>query len=82
MTWSGLHFRVRKEWSGSTCTHLNDLLRSAGDAEECSLFGVDASRRDQGCQVTTTRAESRFGMRRDVAATSPSRWDSTSAVGK
>ncbi|MCU1659888.1 MAG: hypothetical protein JWO57_4544 [Pseudonocardiales bacterium] len=33
------------------------------------------------CQFTTTRAESGFGIRRDVAATSPSRWDSTSAVG-
>jgi hypothetical protein len=34
MTLSELHFRVRKELSGtSTCTHLNDLLRSVGDAE-------------------------------------------------
>jgi hypothetical protein len=33
MTLSELHFRVRDELSGtSTCTHLNDLLRSAGDA--------------------------------------------------
>jgi hypothetical protein len=32
MTLSELHFRVRDELSGtSTCTHLNDLLRSAGD---------------------------------------------------
>jgi uncharacterized protein len=34
------------------------------------------------CQFTTTRSESRLGIRRDVAATSSSRWDSTSAVGK
>jgi hypothetical protein len=34
MTLCELHFRVRKELSGtSTCTHLNDLLRSVGDAE-------------------------------------------------
>jgi hypothetical protein len=33
MTLAELHFRVRDELSGtSTCTHLNDLLRSAGDA--------------------------------------------------
>jgi hypothetical protein len=33
MTLGELHFRVRDELSGtSTCTHLNDLLRSAGDA--------------------------------------------------
>ncbi|CAN5574090.1 hypothetical protein BH09ACT8_BH09ACT8_26610 [soil metagenome] len=32
MTLSELHFRVRDELSGtSTCTHLNDLMRSAGD---------------------------------------------------
>ncbi|MET0701510.1 MAG: DUF2889 domain-containing protein [Mycobacterium sp.] len=32
MTLAQLHFRVRDELSGtSTCTHLNDLLRSAGD---------------------------------------------------
>ncbi len=32
MTLAELHFRVRDELSGtSTCTHLNDLLRSAGD---------------------------------------------------
>jgi hypothetical protein len=34
MTLSDLHFRVRQELSGtSTCTHLNDLLRSVADAE-------------------------------------------------
>ena len=34
MTLSDLHFRVRKELFGtSTCTHLNDLLRSVADAE-------------------------------------------------
>jgi hypothetical protein len=34
MTLSELHFRVRTELSGtSTCTHLNDLLRSVADAE-------------------------------------------------
>jgi hypothetical protein len=33
MTLQDLHFRVRKELSGtSTCTHLNDLLRSVADA--------------------------------------------------
>ena len=33
MTLSDLHFRVRQELSGiSTCTHLNDLLRSVADA--------------------------------------------------
>jgi hypothetical protein len=33
MTLSQLHFRVRRELSGtSTCTHLNDLLRSVADA--------------------------------------------------
>jgi Protein of unknown function (DUF2889) len=32
MTLSDLHFRVRQELSGtSTCTHLNDLLRSVAD---------------------------------------------------
>lgn len=34
MTLSELHFRVRQELFGtSTCTHLNDLLRSVADAE-------------------------------------------------
>ena len=34
MTLQELHFRVRQELSGtSTCTHLNDLLRSVADAE-------------------------------------------------
>lgn len=34
MTLHELHFRVRQELSGtSTCTHLNDLLRSVADAE-------------------------------------------------
>ena len=34
MTLHDLHFRVRQELSGtSTCTHLNDLLRSVADAE-------------------------------------------------
>lgn len=34
MTLQELHFRVRRELSGtSTCTHLNDLLRSLADAE-------------------------------------------------
>jgi hypothetical protein len=34
MTLSQLHFRVRQELFGiSTCTHLNDLLRSIADAE-------------------------------------------------
>jgi hypothetical protein len=34
MTLRDLHFRVRQELSGtSTCTHLNDLLRSVADAE-------------------------------------------------
>jgi DUF2889 family protein len=34
MTLPELHFRVRQELSGtSTCTHLNDLLRSVADAE-------------------------------------------------
>jgi hypothetical protein len=34
MTLSQLHFRVRQELTGtSTCTHLNDLLRSVADAE-------------------------------------------------
>ncbi len=33
MTLADLHLRVRNELVGtSTCTHLNDLLRSAGDA--------------------------------------------------
>jgi hypothetical protein len=32
MTLSDLHFRVRKELFGSTCTHLIDLLRSIADA--------------------------------------------------
>jgi hypothetical protein len=33
MTLSDLHFRVRQELFGtSTCTHLNDLLRSVADA--------------------------------------------------
>jgi len=32
MTLQELHFRVRQELS-STCTHLNDLLRSVADAE-------------------------------------------------
>ncbi|BBZ27348.1 hypothetical protein MMAD_16430 [Mycolicibacterium madagascariense] len=39
MTLSELHFRVRQELSGtSTCTHLNDLLRSVADAG--ALIGV------------------------------------------
>jgi hypothetical protein len=34
MTLRELHFRVRHELFGtSTCTHLNDLLRSVADAE-------------------------------------------------
>jgi len=34
MTLGELHFRVRQELFGtSTCTHLNDLLRSVADAE-------------------------------------------------
>jgi hypothetical protein len=34
MTLQELHFRVRRELAGtSTCTHLNDLLRSLADAE-------------------------------------------------
>ena len=34
MTLQELHFRVRRELSGtSTCTHLNDLLRSVADVE-------------------------------------------------
>jgi hypothetical protein len=34
MTLAELHFRVRRELVGtSTCTHLNDLLRSVADAE-------------------------------------------------
>jgi hypothetical protein len=34
MTLQELHFRVRQELFGtSTCTHLNDLLRSVGDAQ-------------------------------------------------
>jgi len=34
ITLRDLHFRVRQELSGtSTCTHLNDLLRSVADAE-------------------------------------------------
>jgi hypothetical protein len=34
MTLQDLHFRVRQELSGtSTCTHLNDLLRSIADTE-------------------------------------------------
>jgi hypothetical protein len=34
MTLRELHFRVRRELAGtSTCTHLNDLLRSVADAE-------------------------------------------------
>jgi hypothetical protein len=33
MTLGQLHFRVRKELFGTTtCTHLNDLLRSVADA--------------------------------------------------
>jgi hypothetical protein len=33
MTLPELHFRVRQELSGTTtCTHLNDLLRSVADA--------------------------------------------------
>jgi hypothetical protein len=33
MTLQELHFRVRDELAGtSTCTHLNDLLRSVADA--------------------------------------------------
>jgi hypothetical protein len=32
MTLQDLHFRVRNEMAGtSTCTHLNDLLRSVAD---------------------------------------------------
>jgi hypothetical protein len=39
MTLQELHFRVRQELSGtSTCTHLNDLLRSVADAE--ALIGL------------------------------------------
>lgn len=34
MTLSDLHFRVRKELTGITsCTHLNDLLRSVADTQ-------------------------------------------------
>jgi DUF2889 family protein len=39
MTLTDLHFRVRHELSGtSTCTHLNDLLRSVADAEALIAF--------------------------------------------
>ncbi|MDA3639594.1 DUF2889 domain-containing protein [Mycobacterium xenopi] len=34
MTLTDLHFRVRRELTCiTTCTHLNDLLRSIGDTE-------------------------------------------------
>jgi hypothetical protein len=34
MTLQDLHFRVRHELDGtSTCTHLNDLLRSVADTQ-------------------------------------------------
>jgi hypothetical protein len=42
MTLDDLHFRVRKELAGtSTCTHLNDLLRSVADAR--ALIGLVGS---------------------------------------
>jgi hypothetical protein len=43
MTLQDLHFRVRQELSGtSTCTHLNDLLRSIADAEALIRLVKDA----------------------------------------
>ena len=43
MTLQDLHFRVRHKLSGtSTCTHLNDLLRSIADAEALILVVKDA----------------------------------------
>ncbi|MGA9490179.1 MAG: DUF2889 domain-containing protein [Mycobacterium sp.] len=43
MTLQDLHFRVRRELSGtSTCTHLNDLLRSVADAEALIRLVKDA----------------------------------------
>jgi hypothetical protein len=43
MTLQELHFRVRQELSGtSTCTHLNDLLRSVADAEALIHLVKDA----------------------------------------
>jgi hypothetical protein len=43
MTLQELHFRVRRELSGtSTCTHLNDLLRSMADAEALIRLVVEA----------------------------------------
>jgi Protein of unknown function (DUF2889) len=43
MTLQELHFRVRQELSGtSTCTHLNDLLRSVADAEALIRLVKDA----------------------------------------
>jgi hypothetical protein len=44
MTLSELHFRVRRELAGtSTCTHLNDLLRSVADVEALILLLRDRS---------------------------------------
>jgi hypothetical protein len=43
MTLRELHFRVRQELFGtSTCTHLNDLLRSVADAEALIVLVRDA----------------------------------------
>jgi hypothetical protein len=43
ITLQDLHFRVRQELSGtSTCTHLNDLLRSVADAEALMSLVKDA----------------------------------------
>jgi hypothetical protein len=43
MTLQELHFRVRQELCGtSTCTHLNDLLRSVADAEALIRLVVEA----------------------------------------
>jgi hypothetical protein len=43
MTLPELHFRVRQELFGtSTCTHLNDLLRSVADAEALIAMVRDA----------------------------------------
>jgi len=43
MTLQDLHFRVRQELSGtSTCTHLNDLLRSVADAQALITLVKDA----------------------------------------
>ena len=48
MTLQELHFRVRQELFGtSTCTHLNDLLRSVADAEALIALVRDRGRRPQ-----------------------------------